>query len=300
MPEAAPVENNDEEDEGESDEEEYEDTSPSRNGTYEWVYEDGQIPASLDESDSSLDSLDADQSLDIVSTDSLCLDLTDNVQPGQGVISFSPQALQTAVMPEDGEQEELSVEYDNEVADQEEVEVEAEDEASCEDGNALLMESEGVYEEEEEVEEDEGEHVQVNDDEEGPEGTPVMVSGFRPITHNPYQCANLQQRSLDRFYTPQPHRSVVANAPRTLSSIGGPAVRFQRMPETPSAGIRRVAPTPGSLGAPSRRITQPVVHDESEDEASVGPSTPVKRDVDPAVLEEVSHGTIQHKSKGPC
>lgn len=68
MAEAAPVEDVDQEDEHESDEEEYEEVSPSRKGELQWVYEDGSAPASVDESDSSLDSIEADQSLDIVST----------------------------------------------------------------------------------------------------------------------------------------------------------------------------------------------------------------------------------------
>lgn len=67
----APVDDEEEEeelqDESESDEEEYEDATPTRKGELQWVYEDGHAAASVDESDSSIDSLDADQSLDIVS-----------------------------------------------------------------------------------------------------------------------------------------------------------------------------------------------------------------------------------------
>jgi hypothetical protein len=46
-------------------------------GELQWVYEDGTAAQSFDESDSSLDSLDADQSLDIVSSPRLCKDLAD-------------------------------------------------------------------------------------------------------------------------------------------------------------------------------------------------------------------------------
>lgn len=204
------------------------------------------------------------------------------VQPGQGVISFSPQPTQGPVMPE--EEQESSIEYDDEEASEEHYDQEdqAEEEESYGEENAMMMESQDV-----DAEDDEAEDYEAEEEigEEETEGTPVVVRSIVPSTRS---GADSQQRSLDRFYTPQPQRGLVTNAPRTLSSIGGPAVRFQRMPETPSAGIRRVPPTPGSLGAPSRRITQQVSQDTEEDEASVGPSTPVKREVDPAILEEVS------------
>lgn len=67
MPETAPAAEEDDEEVDESDEEVYEDASPSREGEFQWVYEDGNASASVDESDSSIDSLEADQTLDIVS-----------------------------------------------------------------------------------------------------------------------------------------------------------------------------------------------------------------------------------------
>jgi hypothetical protein len=79
---------------------------------------------------------------------------------------------------------------------------------------------------------------------------------------------------------------------RSLASIGGPAVPVARQPVTPAGPGRRMPGTPGSLGPPSRRIVAPV-EDEDEDEEEAKPldrvpSTPVRREVDPALLAEVS------------
>jgi hypothetical protein len=58
----APVEEESEEEEEEDEDEDQEE------GQLHWVYEDGRASVSVDESDESIDSLEADQSLDIVSS----------------------------------------------------------------------------------------------------------------------------------------------------------------------------------------------------------------------------------------
>lgn len=50
-----------------SDEEEEDEDDDKEEGQLQWVYEDGRASVSVDESDESIDSLEADQSLDIVS-----------------------------------------------------------------------------------------------------------------------------------------------------------------------------------------------------------------------------------------
>jgi len=82
----------------------------------------------------------------------------------------------------------------------------------------------------------------------------------------------------------------MASGPRqSLASIGGPPTRLARLPETPAGPSSRMPATPGSLGPPSRKFVPPVddveVEDEEVDEA---PCTPVKREVNPALLAEVS------------
>lgn len=78
---------------------------------------------------------------------------------------------------------------------------------------------------------------------------------------------------------------------RSLADISGPAMRSSRQPETPVGPVRRMPATPGSLGPPSRRIIAPVQDYEDEDEeeeAKPMPSTPARREVNPALLAEVS------------
>jgi len=76
---------------------------------------------------------------------------------------------------------------------------------------------------------------------------------------------------------------------RSLASIGGPPTRLARLPETPAGPSSRMPATPGSLGPPSRKFV-PVVDDEEveDEEIDQAPCTPVKREVNPALLAEVS------------
>lgn len=75
---------------------------------------------------------------------------------------------------------------------------------------------------------------------------------------------------------------------RSLASIGGPPTRLVRAPETPAGAARRIPATPGSLGPPSRKVVAPIDDEEDEDEdVDEAPSTPVKREVAPALLAEV-------------
>jgi hypothetical protein len=69
----------------------------------------------------------------------------------------------------------------------------------------------------------------------------------------------------------------------------GPPTRLVRMPETPAGASRRMPGTPGSLGPPSRKVVQPIDDDEDEEEElDLAPSTPVKREINPALVAEVS------------
>jgi hypothetical protein len=84
---------------------------------------------------------------------------------------------------------------------------------------------------------------------------------------------------------------------RSLASIGGPPTRLARLPETSlpqtpayAGPGRRMAGTPGSLGPPSRKFVPPVDDEEEEEEdLNQAPTTPVKREVNPSILAEVSH-----------
>jgi hypothetical protein len=63
-----------------------------------------------------------------------------------------------------------------------------------------------------------------------------------------------------------------------------------RLPETPAGPSSRTPATPGSLGPPSRKFVPPVDDEEVEDEeVDQAPFTPVKREVNPALLAEVSY-----------
>jgi len=53
--------------EEESEDEEEDEDEDQEEGQLHWVYEDGRASVSVDESDESIESLEADQSLDIVS-----------------------------------------------------------------------------------------------------------------------------------------------------------------------------------------------------------------------------------------
>ena len=77
---------------------------------------------------------------------------------------------------------------------------------------------------------------------------------------------------------------------RSLASIGGPPTRLARLPETPAGPSSRMPATPGSLGPPSRKFVPPVDDEDDEgEEVDQAPCTPVKRDVNPALLAEVTH-----------
>jgi hypothetical protein len=82
---------------------------------------------------------------------------------------------------------------------------------------------------------------------------------------------------------------MAAGPRRSLASIGGPPTRLARLPETPAGPSVRMPATPGSLGPPSRKFV-PAVDDEEvgDEEVDQAPCTPVKREVNPALLAEVS------------
>lgn len=84
---------------------------------------------------------------------------------------------------------------------------------------------------------------------------------------------------------------MAAGPRRSLASIGGPPTRLARLPETPAGPSSRMPATPGSLGPPSRKFVPPADDDEEgeDEEVDQAPSTPVKREVNPALLAEVSH-----------
>lgn len=83
---------------------------------------------------------------------------------------------------------------------------------------------------------------------------------------------------------------MAAGPRRSLASIGGPPTRLARLPETPAGPSSRMPATPGSLGPPSRKFVPPVDDEEVEDEeVDPAPCTPVKREVNPALLAEVSY-----------
>ena len=99
--------------------------------------------------------------------------MANTAQPGQGVLSFSPQPAQT--ISQGVEEHDLSIEYGDEEVDEEQYEDEAEEEEeeqSYGDENAMMMEGEDLEEQEDEAEEYDDEAVA----EEDVQGTPIVVS----------------------------------------------------------------------------------------------------------------------------
>ncbi|WWC85540.1 uncharacterized protein L201_000404 [Kwoniella dendrophila CBS 6074] len=225
------------EDEEMSDEEDVqEEQIKSENGTLEWVHEDGTAEVSFESDSSGHDSLEADVSLDI---------------PGQGVIEFAmsnPEVEEEYINNDRPLEEEEEEEFEESELDIQENDNEAEEEYeeyeqainlpaddSIEEVKASDLDQE---EEEEQVEEDEAMSLP---------GTPQA-----------------RQPLSSQFFTPQPARNIHKLPRRSLASIGGPPVRFERLPATPSSFRAERAP-PGSMGKPSRRITLAVPKVEDED-----------------------------------
>ncbi|RXK37645.1 hypothetical protein M231_05057 [Tremella mesenterica] len=94
--------------------------------------------------------------------------------------------------------------------------------------------------------------------------------------------------SINRYFTPQVHRYGSDQSRRSLASIGGPPVRFERLPVTPNVhggSVVRTVPTPGTMGPPSRRLMYPPLPVQSE--MVKLPQTPAKVPESPALLAEV-------------
>ena len=170
---------------------------------------------------------------------------------------------------------------------------ESEEECVQEDDNEDFAEGEGDFEveEDDEAQDEEVDELESMEEESGPVVEVVAASSTPVSLDEPsVNQADQQRRPLERFYTPQPQRTMVEGPRRSLASIGGPPTRLVRMPETPVGASRRVPATPGSLGPPSRKFVPPVDDDdEDEEEVDQAPSTPVKREVNAALLAEVSH-----------
>ncbi|WWD06077.1 hypothetical protein V865_004162 [Kwoniella europaea PYCC6329] len=226
------------EDQDMSDEEENE-AGEAQNGELKWVYEDGTAEVSFESDSSGQDSLEADQSLDI---------------PGQSIIEFTinhPEVEEEYINNDDGA---LEHEFpEDEVMDIEEEAHEAEVYEEYEqavnlpaDDSVEEVQPENLNLEEHDVEEDE-----------------VMSLPGTPQTRQPLS---------KQFFTPQPERNIHRLPRRSLANIGGPTVRFERLPATPNSFKRERAP-PGSMGKPFRRIT--FAEADAEDEVKAEDDEPV-------------------------
>ncbi|KAI9635977.1 uncharacterized protein MKK02DRAFT_27522 [Dioszegia hungarica] len=197
----------------------------------QWVQEDPGVDGSFAESDSADDSLEADMSLDIVSLAGVtmaCLQLTR--QPGQGV--FDLHADVSAGSPLD------------------------EHEDSYE-------EDEGHAEEEHEEDEEGNEEIEYDDrDIDGDEEEEEEEDLFAEAPNS----ADVQSRTLDRFYTPQVSRN--QNQPRrSLAAIGGPASRTFGVPASPNPlGGGAFRPTPSK--PVSSHLSAAYEEDEDADDQS--------------------------------
>jgi hypothetical protein len=106
-----------------------------------------------------------------------------------------------------------------------------------------------------------------------------------------YQADELQVHVYSRFFTPQPQRGAAAPR-RSLVSIGGPAVRFQREEPEPKNMMGRIQPTPGKLGKPVRMATparREVVPDDTLLEKEIKTETPTRSLISAESLAEVSY-----------
>ncbi|OCF59896.1 hypothetical protein L486_02569 [Kwoniella mangroviensis CBS 10435] len=229
------------EDQDMSDEGEDEAGEP-QNGELIWVHEDGTAEVSFESDSSGYDSLEADQSLDI---------------PGQSVIEFTinhPEVEEEYINNDDGFLEHELPE--DEVMDIEKEAHEAEVYEEYE--QAVNIPADDSVEEVQPQNLNQGEHQ----DEENEEDEVMSLPGT-PQTRQPLS---------KQFYTPQPERNIHRLPRRSLANIGGPPVRFERLPATPDLFKRERAP-PGSMGKPSKRIT--FAAPDAEDEMKAIDNEPV-------------------------
>ncbi|WWC97303.1 hypothetical protein V866_004182 [Kwoniella sp. B9012] len=225
-----------------SDEEENE-AGETQNGELIWVHEDGTAEVSFESDSSGQDSLEADQSLDI---------------PGQSVIEFTinhPEVEEEYINNDDGSlehevPEDVVMDIEEEAH---EAEVYEEYEQAVNlpaDDSIEEVQPEDINQEEHEVEEDE-----------------IMSLPGTPQTRQPLS---------KQFFTPQPERNIHRLPRRSLANIGGPPVRFERLPATPDLFKRERAP-PGSMGKPSKRITFAAPDAEEEMKAIDNEPVPEKK-----------------------
>ena len=268
-----------------------EEEEEDENGELQWVYEDGRAEGSVDESDPDMDSLEADVSLDVVSLDTwksrradVCL------QPGQNIMTFTPPRI---IIGEDADMDAKSGTGEEQDEEGEYEEEEEEEEELFENGQGEAAEEPIEDEEEDEVEMDNEDEMENEDEttalqDRAVPATPIAVS-LPPLGQAARQHADtIQSRALDKFFTPQPRRHVANQPRRSLANIGGPAVRFERLATTPSNAqgtLIRNAPTPGTLGRPSRRVI--MAHQEEIKIEEPVVSTPVRAKASPASLAEV-------------
>ncbi|WRT63602.1 uncharacterized protein IL334_000525 [Kwoniella shivajii] len=223
----------------------------ANDGEPKWIQEDGTAEVSF-ESNSSGDSLEADISLDIPG--------------GQGVNQFSP------VDPNAEE------EYMNN-----DLYLEGEEDKDQDEGEEMEdieeeAQGEGQYEEYEEavnlpadisVEDIHSEELPHEDEGEADQDETMSLPGT-PHPRRPLSAT---------FFTPQTQRHILKQPRRSLAGIGGPPVRFERLPATPNS--LRPTPAPlGSMGKPSRRVVLSASDQPKEQEEHVAEKkvfmTPVK------------------------
>ncbi|WWD22333.1 hypothetical protein CI109_106824 [Kwoniella shandongensis] len=203
-------------------------------GQLQWISEDGTAEVSFESESSGMDSLDADMSLDI---------------PGQSVLHLTPAGLEE-------EEEYINNHVEGEMDEDEEEEQYEEYEEYEEE--VKVLDDEEEMQQEEEMRQDDGMEQDEEEDDMATSlpGTPV----HRPIATN-------------KFFTPQPQRGNLKQPRRSLANIGGPAVRFERLPATPGS-LRGVRAAPGSMGKPSRRVNV-TLPDDNEEKADVKRAVPM-------------------------
>ncbi|KAL1412060.1 hypothetical protein Q8F55_003057 [Vanrija albida] len=283
----------------------FEDADDKENLPLQWIYEDGQVEVSFDDSDSDRDSVEADVSL-----------------PGQFVFNAHPDHVSDSE-EEDGDDEEDydedSEEYESDpepspaalapiafvnpsiISNAEEVEdEESEDSADYSDddqGPPLILhatrgfqtfvhevpedaeydeeqESGEVDEDEDEDEDDREEEVEGDDSEE--DEADISADVDVEVDRDELVTEATPPRQLpSRFYTPQIQRQQAAGPRMSLAGIGGPPVRFAPIGTPQQAHPERFVPTPGNMGKPSRSPRTPAQEAEDvEPEVAVPPRTP--------------------------
>ncbi|WOO80178.1 uncharacterized protein LOC62_03G003689 [Vanrija pseudolonga] len=301
----APVAPVEAESESSSEEDSFEDADDKENHPLQWVYEDGQVDVSFDDSDSDRDSVEADVSLpgqfvfnahpDHVSDseeddgddegeyDESEEDESDREDGSAPPIAFiSPVVIANAQDVEENSDEELeeSAEYSiddlgrpvpvthfvHEVFEVNDGEEEEESEEELEEHD----------EDESEELEERDEHPQVEAGDSEDDEADISADVDVEVDRDELVTEATPPRQLpSRFYTPQVQRQQAAGPRMSLAGIGGPPVRFVPIGTPQQPHPDRFVPTPGNMGKPSRPPRTPAREvEEVEPEVVVPPRTP--------------------------